>query len=85
MLQDLSADTLEVRRHLKPLTSLLMKNMIRYRWQMYTKVQVIFKGVPLMAEDFGSASQMLQHLGIEVPEDFHELEPSTACESWQKI
>lgn len=83
ILQDLSAETLEARRRLKPLTTLLMKHKVRHRWLSYTKVQVIFKGVPLTAKDFGSANQMLQHIGITVPDYFLSDEAPKDQEHWQ--
>lgn len=70
VLQDLSFETLEARRSLKPLTSLLSREKIKYRWQAYTKVQVIHKGASLIAQDIDSAVPMLESLGLEVPEDF---------------
>lgn len=83
-LHHLSAETLEARHCMRPLTALLTKAGIRYKWQAYTKVQVNFKGVPLTAEDFESAAQMLRHLGLEVPEEFAELDPSDDQGQWQK-
>lgn len=70
VLQDLSAETLEARRKMKPLTSLLAKEKIKYRWQAFTKVQVIFKGSSFIAHDLDSAVPLLEGLGLEVPEDF---------------
>lgn len=84
VLQDLLSETLEARRRLKSLTTLLMKEKIRYRLYSYTKVQIIYKEVPLTAEDFGSATQMLRHLGLEVPDEFLEPDPPGEQEQWQK-
>lgn len=39
VLQDLSSETLEARRKLKPLTSVLSKEKIKYHWQAFVKVQ----------------------------------------------
>lgn len=84
ILQDLSAETLEARRRLKPLTTLLLKEKIRYRWHAYTKVQIIYKGVPLTADDFGSATKMLSHLGLDIPEEFLDPDSPEDQGHWQK-
>lgn len=82
VLQDLSAETLEARCRLKPLTSLLATRKIRYRWAAYTKVQVVHKGVPILADDLVSGSQMLQALNIEVPSEFAAAESQSQEASW---
>lgn len=84
VLQDLSVENLEARHCLEPLTSLLAKQKIRYRWQAYVTIQVIYKGIPLTVEEFGSASQMLQHMGIKVPEEFMSEELPKDRKRWQK-
>lgn len=70
VLQDLSSETLEARRKMKPLTSLLAKEKIKYRWQAFTKVQVIHKGASLIAHDIDSAVPLLESLDLEIPADF---------------
>lgn len=55
---------------MKPLTSLLSREKIKYLWQAFTKVQVIHKGASLFAHDIESAMPLLENLGLEVPEDF---------------
>lgn len=70
VLQNLSSETLEARRKLRPLTTLLSKEKIRYRWQAYVTVQVVYKGASLIAYDSDSACTMLESLGLEIPEDF---------------
>lgn len=69
VLQDLSSETLEARRKLRPLTSLLSKEKIRYLWQAFVKVQVLYKGGYLIAYDKDSAVSMLESLGLEIPDD----------------
>lgn len=64
------AETLEYRRILKPLTAILLREKIRYRWSAYTKVQVIYKGIQLIADDLDSGALMLKNLGIEIPADY---------------
>lgn len=83
VLQDLSADTLDTQRRLRPLTSTLTKAKVRYRWQAYTKVQIVFKGFPLTADDFGSAAKMLAHLGLEAPEELKDLDEQDDEGGWQ--
>lgn len=83
VLQDLSAETLEARRRLRPLTSTLTKAKIRYRWQAFTKVQIVYKGTSLTAEDFGSAAKMLTHLGLEVPDELKDLDDQADDDGWQ--
>lgn len=82
--QDLSAKTLEAMRRLCPLTSALTKAKVHYQWQAYTRVQIVFKGTPLTAEDFRSAARMLHHLGLEILEDLKEPEEPEGSNSWQK-
>lgn len=55
---------------MKPLTTLLAREKIKYRWQAFTKVQVIYKGTSLIAQDIDSAVPLLEGLGLEVPENF---------------
>lgn len=66
---DLSSETLEARRKLRPLTSLLSKEKIRYRWQAFIKVQVVHKGVLLIVYDPDTAISMLENLGLDIPEE----------------
>lgn len=84
VLQDLSAETLEARKKLRPLTSALSKANIRYRWQAYTRVQIVYKGSALIAEDFGSAAKMLQHLKLEVPEELKDPDDPGDADPWEK-
>lgn len=83
-LQDLSAETLEARRRLKPITTLLTKFKFRYRWQSYTKVQVIFKGVSLLADDLDLGAQLFQALGIDLPSDYPKQEAKPEGATWAK-
>lgn len=83
-LQDLSAETLEARRRLKPITTFLTKQKIRYRWQSFTKVQVVYKGELLIAEDLESGAKMPQALGIDLPEDFPKSERTPEGRTWTK-
>lgn len=71
VLQDLSSETLEASQKLQPLTSLLSKEKIRYRWQAFVKVQLIYKGASILVYDDDSAVSMLESLGLEIPESFH--------------
>lgn len=83
-LQDLSAETLEARRRLKPITTLLTKFKFRYRWQSYTKIQVVFKGVSLLADDFDTGAQLLQALGIDLPPDYPKPDAPPEGSAWSK-
>lgn len=83
VLQDLSSETLEARRRLRPLTSLLAKEKIRYRWQAFVKVQVIHKGTALTAHDLNSAIPLLETLGLEVPDDFRHPNPPADRDDWK--
>lgn len=83
-LQDLSAETLEARRRLRPLTMLLTKKKIRYRWQAYVKVQVIYKGVSLLADDLDSGAKMLQALDIDLPDDYPKAETVPEKSTWSR-
>lgn len=72
VLQDLSVETLETRRRLHPLISILA-------WE-----KIVYKGVPLTAEDFGSVAKMLEHLGVDVPPEFCDSEHSGNGSEWHK-
>lgn len=83
VLQDLLFETLEARRKMKPLTSLLSKEKIKYRWQAVTKVQVVHKGASMIAYDLDSAVPLLEGLGLEVPEDFYVTPSPKKREDWK--
>lgn len=86
VLQDLSVETLEARHRLKPLTAILLKHHIQYRWSSYTKVQVLFKGVPLISENLDTGAQMLQALNIDIPPDFLAAEKKQSSDStWHPV
>lgn len=68
---------------MNPLTSLLSKEKIKYRWQAFTKVKVIHKGASLIAYDIDSAVPLLESLGLEVPEDFNASSTPRKREDWK--
>lgn len=71
VLQDLLFETLEARRKLRPLTSLLLREKIKYCLQAFAKVQVLHKGASLLAYDDDSEVSMLEALGLEIPDGWH--------------
>lgn len=80
---DLSAETLEAHRKLRPVTSLLQKANIQYRWVAYAKILVQHKGSSFMASDLDSGAKLLEDLGVELPSDFHRPVDTTERPIWQ--
>ncbi|KAL8221524.1 UNVERIFIED_CONTAM: hypothetical protein K2H54_069116 [Gekko kuhli] len=69
VLQDLSPETLQRWKALKPITSLLTKEGIRYKWVSYCKLQVNFQGTLLHATDLDSGLKLLQELQLQPPQN----------------
>lgn len=83
ILQDLSAETLDLWRCLQPLTSVLAKEKIWYQWSAYTWVQVLHKGAWPIDEDLESGAHLLKNLGLEVSSDFPTSDSSADKPPWQ--
>lgn len=64
-LQDLSSETLMVRKLLKPITSLLSEATQCYRWASLSTLQV----KSLLATDLESGLLLLQALNLDMPRD----------------
>lgn len=78
------AETLELKLRLAPVTSLLNKAHIRYRWMAYTKLKVIYKGAAFQVEDLDTSLQLLKDISIDIPDDFPVEEKSDSRFKWQK-
>lgn len=82
---DLSAETLEARRKMHPITLLLKKSNYKYCWVAYAKVLVQHKGSSLLAADLDSGASLLKELGIEIPADFPQTDTTVERPIWQKM
>lgn len=81
---DLSAETLEARCRMRPVTSLLAKFNFKYRWVAYAKVLVQHKGTSLLAADLETGISLLKELGVEIPSDFPQPDQRVERPEWHK-
>lgn len=79
------AETLEARKKLRPLTSLLPKEKVKYRWQVYVKVEVLHKGASLVAYDADAAVSMLNTLGFDIPDEFLSPGSPSKQDGWKPV
>lgn len=82
---DLSAETLEARHRLRPVTMLLSKHNHHYRWVVYAKILVQHKGASYMATDIDSGAKLLSDLGVTLPPDFPSPVPGAEHPVWKSV
>lgn len=64
---DLTAETLQKRRELKPITTCLREAKISYRWVSHYRLSVLHLGKVLQAADVPSGCELLTTLGLALP------------------
>lgn len=64
---DLSAETLQRRRDLKPITACLREAKVPYRWVAYHRLSVLHLGKAIQAVDMISGCELLSKIGIPPP------------------
>lgn len=84
---DLTAETLQRRRELKPITARLRDAKVPYRWVSYYKLSVLHLGKPLQAVDLSSGRELLNTIGLssletlpDTPSDKNDQKPS-----WSRV
>lgn len=65
---DLSPETLQRRRDLRPITSCLQTANIPYRWVSHCRLSVMHQGKALQASDLDSGKDLLFNLGLPAPD-----------------
>nr|XP_034953532.1 LINE-1 type transposase domain-containing protein 1 [Zootoca vivipara] len=94
VLQDLSQDTLNRRKNLRPYTQLLQQKGIRYRWGFPFRLIVTTDTTQYMATNETEAQQLLRNLGLDppsnqqqkdLPSDSRDQESGITVNEWMEV
>lgn len=81
---DLTAETLQKRRELKPITTCLREAKVPYRWVSHYHLSVSHLGKAIQATDVASGCILLTTLGLPLPKSLPETQKDAADASTQK-
>lgn len=85
---DLSAETLQRRRELKPITANLREAKIPYRWISHYRLSVLHSGKAIQATDMASGCELLARIGIpsqKIPTLPTDNDDSIQKYTWKRI